>query len=224
MDESRPISTPMCTTTSLTKQSANPFELATEYRMLVGSLQYLSLTRPDVSFAVNKLSQFMHSATTTHWSALKRLLRYIKGSVETGIIINKHGSPLSLHGYSNADWAGDKDDYISTTGCELLWVTSLLNELGILLKTQPVLYCDNMGAKSLSANPVFHSRMKHIALAFHFVREQVQSGSLRVSFVSTEDQLADVLTKPLLRKRFHTLIDKLGLFSPVSCLRGHVKE
>ncbi|KAJ8637449.1 hypothetical protein MRB53_011716 [Persea americana] len=131
-----------------------------------------------------KQNVFMHSPTTTHWSALKRLLRYIKGSAETGIIINKHGSPLSLHGYSDADWAGDKDDYISTSGyllylgrtpiswtsrkqksvarssteaeyraladssCELLWVTSLLNELGILLKTQPVLYCDNMGAKS----------------------------------------------------------------------------
>lgn len=65
--------------------------------------------------------------------------------------------------------------------------------------------------------------MKHIALAFHFVREQVQKGLLRVAYVSTEDQLADVLTKPLLRQRFAILVRKLGLTSPVSNLRGHVR-
>lgn len=101
---------------------------------------------------------------------------------------------------------------------------SLLSELGVSSRSQPVLYCDNLGAKSLSSNPVFHSRMKHIALSFHFVRQHVQNNVLRVAYVSTEDQLADVLTKPLMRPRFNILTSKLGLTSPVSCLRGCVKE
>lgn len=218
----------------------------------------MSLTRPDIGFTVNKLSQFMHSPTSVHWSALKRLLRYLRGTREKGILISNNGS-FALLGFTDADWAGDRDDYISTTGyllylgctpiswrfrkqnsvarssteaeyraladscSKLMWITSLLSELGVKLNQQPVLYCDNLGAKSLSSNPVFHSRMKHIALAFHFVREQVHKGLLRVAYVSTEDQLADVLTKPLLRQRFATLVRKLGLTSPVSNLRGHVR-
>lgn len=107
---------------------------------------------------------------------------------------------------------------------ELMWISSLLSELGVKVNQQPVIYCDNLGAKSLSSNPVFHTRMKHIALAFHFVREQVQKGLLRVAYISTEDQLADVLTKPLPRQRFETLVHKLGLASPLSNLRGHVSD
>ncbi|CAM8959637.1 unnamed protein product [Rhodiola kirilowii] len=66
--------------------------------------------------------------------------------------------------------------------------------------------------------------MKHIALAFHFVRELVHKGLLRVAYVSTDDQLADVLTKPLPRPKFQTLVPKLGLSVPTSSLRGHVKD
>ena len=63
----------------------------------------------------------------------------------------------------------------------------------------PVIYCDNVGATSLYSNPVFHSRMKHVAIDFHFIRDQVQSGSLRVAHVSSKNQLDDALTKPLSR-------------------------
>jgi len=94
---------------------------------------------------------------------------------------------------------------------ELLWVIFLLTELDHTPKANPVIFCDNLGATHLSANPVFHSRMKRIALAYHFVRENVQNGKFRVSFVSTDDQLADILTKPLLRPRFDYLLSKLHL-------------
>ena len=80
---------------------------------------------------------------------------------------------------------------------ELLWVISLFTKFGHTPTTNPVIYCDNLFATHLSDNPVFHSRMKHIALAYHFVRENVQHGKFRVSFVSTDDQHADILTKPL---------------------------
>ncbi|KAL8166907.1 hypothetical protein V2J09_008406 [Rumex salicifolius] len=259
MTDCKPVSTPLNASTRLTRNSGTILASPTEYRMLLGSLQYLSLTRPDVAFAVNKLSQFMHSPTTDHWAALKRLLRFLNGTLDTGLVIHA-GSPLTLHCFSDADWAGDTDDYVSTTGyllylgktpiswsskkqrsvarssteaeykaladtaSELLWVMSLLRELHVSNAEQPVIYCDNMGATSLSSNPVFHSRMKHIALAFHFVREQVQKGLLRVSYISTNDQLADVLTKPLFRSKFSELCSKLGLSQRSTSLRGNVNE
>jgi len=237
MADTKPASTPLSATDKLLKDSDDLLPSPTEYRALVGSLQYLSLTRPDIAFSTNKLAQFMQNPRTAHWTALKRVLRYLAGSCDKGVFISTT-APLNLHTYSDADWAGDKDDYISTTGyllylgstptswssrkqhsvacssieaeykaladtaSELLWVLSLLTELGHTPKVNPVIYCDNLGATHLSANPVFHSRMKHIALAYHFVRENVQNGKFRVSFVSTDDQLADILTKLLVRPRF----------------------
>jgi len=246
MADTKPTSTPLPATDKLLNDSDDLLPSSIEYRALVGSLQYLSLTHPDIAFSTNKLAQFMQNPRTAHWTALKRVLRYLVGSCDKGVFISTT-APLNLHAYSDADWASDKDDYISTTGyllhlgitpiswssrkqrsvactsteaeykalpdmtSELLWVLSLLTELGHTPKANPVIYCDNLGATHLSANPVFHSRMKHIALAYQFVRENVQNGKFRVSFVSTDDQLADILTKPLLRPRFDYLLSKLHL-------------
>jgi len=74
-----------------------------------------------------------------------------------------------------------------------------------------VIYCDNIGATQLSSNPIFHSRMKHVAVDYHFIRDQVQSGQLRVTHVSSADQLADLLTKPLSTSTFQLFRDKIGL-------------
>jgi len=90
---------------------------------------------------------------------------------------------------------------------DLLWVLTLFTELGHTSTANPVIYCDNLGATHQSANFVYYSRMKHIALAYHFVRENVQNGKFRVSFVSTDD----ILTKPLLLPRFDYLLSKLHL-------------
>lgn len=87
-----------------------------------------------------------------------------------------------------------------------------------------MIYCDNAGATYVCANPVFHSKMKHIALDYHFVRENVQKGHLCVSYISTKDQLANALTKLLPRTIHHNLVSKIGLsyWSPI--LRGSIKE
>ncbi|KAL6333900.1 hypothetical protein AAG906_039311 [Vitis piasezkii] len=91
---------------------------------------------------------------------------------------------------------------VAATTAELRWVGSLLSELGISLTTSPVVYCDNVGATQLSSNPIFHSHMKHVAIDYHFIRDQVQSGLLRVAHVSSVDQLADLFTKPRLLLNF----------------------
>ena len=88
---------------------------------------------------------------------------------------------------------------------------SLLAELQIPVSYTPALYSDNLGATYLCANPVFHSRMKHVAIDYHFVRDLVQSSALRVVHVSSGDQLADALTKSLSRPRLLDLCDKIGV-------------
>ncbi|CAA7057458.1 unnamed protein product [Microthlaspi erraticum] len=240
MTNAKTVATPMEANSLLTLHSGTALDDATEYRMVVGSLQYLSLTRPDISFAVNKLSQFMHRPTNEHWAAVKRVLRYLLGTKTHGIFLPAKNTP-TLHAFTDADWAGNKDDYTSTsayvvylgshpvawsskkqtgvarssteaeyralasTTSEIFWTMSLLSELGITNTTTPVIYCDNIGATYLAANPVFHSRMKHITLDYHFVRQFVQGGQLRVTHVTSDDQLANALTKPLPRTRFQSL-------------------
>ena len=100
---------------------------------------------------------------------------------------------------------------VASTVAELQWICSLLIELGVDLPQQLVIYCDNVGATNLCANPVFHSRMKHVGLDYHFIRDHVQNGLLRVAHISSADQLVDLLTKPLPRQQFQHLKTKIGL-------------
>lgn len=78
-------STPMSSTGHLTLNDGSPPANATQFRSLVGGLQYLQLTRPDIAFAINKLAQFMHAPTQTHWTTAKRLLRYLKHTIHFGL-------------------------------------------------------------------------------------------------------------------------------------------
>uniref|UniRef100_A0A2N9FMC6 Integrase catalytic domain-containing protein n=1 Tax=Fagus sylvatica TaxID=28930 RepID=A0A2N9FMC6_FAGSY len=114
MWDCKPCSTPCCTSVKLTKQIGTPLPDATTFRSLVGALQYLTFTRPDLAYTVNSLCQFMHAPTDIHLSAAKRVLRYIRGSLHLGLTFSP-GS-LQLHAYSDADWAGDPDTRRSTTG------------------------------------------------------------------------------------------------------------
>jgi hypothetical protein len=88
---------------------------ATNYRSIVGGLQYLTLTRPDISFLVNKICQFLHAPTTVHLTAAKRILRYVRGTADLGLQII-HFDSMLVSGFSNADWAGSVDDRRSTGG------------------------------------------------------------------------------------------------------------
>jgi histone deacetylase 1/2 len=227
---------------------------STRYRSMVGALQYLTLTRPDISFSVNKVCQYLHAPTTVHLTAVKRILRYVKDTITTGLTFRKSSSTL-ISAFSDADWAGCVDDRRSTGGfaiflgpnliswsarkqatvsrssteaeykslanatVEVIWVETLLKELGIKLQRAPCLWCDNMGATYLSANPIFHARTKHIEIDFHFVREKVAAGTLKVQFISSRDQLADIFTKALGREALDRLKFDTNLV-PTSLDRG----
>lgn len=112
MVNAKPIVTHVASTQSLVL-AGTKLENPTEYCAAVGSLQYLTVTQSDIAFDVNRLSQFMHCPTTDHCEVFKRVLCYLAGTI-THSIYFLASSQLSLHAYSDADWAGDKDDYSST--------------------------------------------------------------------------------------------------------------
>jgi hypothetical protein len=99
---------------------------ATQYRSIVGALQYLTLIRPDLAFPVNKVCQFLHSPTASHWAAVKRILRYVKQSINVGLKIGK-SKFLLVGGFSDSDWAGCLDDRRSTGGFAVFLGSNLVS-------------------------------------------------------------------------------------------------
>ena len=248
MENCNATTTPLSTSERLARDTGTPLgaDDSFRYHSVVCGLQYLTLTRPDISFAVNKVCQFLSQPTDVHWESVKRILRYVKGTLQTGLHIRK--SPLSgISVFTDADWAGDVDDRHSTSGfavfvgpnliscrskkqptvsrssteaeykalangaTETIWLESLLKELGMVQQRTPILWCDNIGATYLTANLVFHARTKHIEIDFYSVRERAAAGALDVKFISTNDQLADVFTKPATRQMLDRFKTNLNL-------------
>jgi hypothetical protein len=127
MQNCKPSPTPLSTTEKLSKFEGEPLgaEDSTRYRSIVGALQYLTVTRPDLAFLVNNVCQFLHKLTTTHWTAVKRILRYIKHTSELGLSFVKSKS-LVLSAYSDADWAGSVDNRKSKGGFAIFFGPDLL--------------------------------------------------------------------------------------------------
>jgi hypothetical protein len=114
MFDTKPAKTPCIPNTRLTLTEGTPLQEPHSYRSLVGALHYLTFTRPDLSFAVHQVCQFMHSPTTTHLTAAKRILRYLRGTLHHGIAFTP--GPMTLSAFTDADWAGDPSDRKSTSG------------------------------------------------------------------------------------------------------------
>jgi hypothetical protein len=100
---------------------------------------------------------------------------------------------------------------VANATSEIMWIQTLLKELGISAPRMAKLWCDNMGAKYLSANPMFHARTKHIEVDFHFVREIVLNNLLQIDFVPTGDQVADGFTKALAVRQLENFKHNLNL-------------
>ncbi|KAH0706464.1 hypothetical protein KY289_011540 [Solanum tuberosum] len=249
MDNCKGVSTPMCSSVPLRVTDGSPPTDATRYRRTLGKLQYLSLTRHDISYAVNKLWQFMHTPTDEHWKSVKRVLRYLKETASSGLHIVR-SSDSNLYMYTDADWAGDPNDIISTSGyiiffgpnpvswsskkqcavarssteaeyksvanalAEIMWVWNLLHKLHVSIWKTPIIYCDNVGVTYLSHNPVFHTHMKHVAVDFAYVRDQVHAHRVNVTHAHACDQLAHTFTKPLRKLAFTRCRSKLGIVTP----------
>uniref|UniRef100_A0A2N9IGZ9 Integrase catalytic domain-containing protein n=1 Tax=Fagus sylvatica TaxID=28930 RepID=A0A2N9IGZ9_FAGSY len=126
LTDSKTVSTPLELNVKLNTTDGEPLSDATLYRQLVGSLIYLTVTRPDLAYAVHLVSQFMSAPRSTHYAAVLRILRYIKGTLFHGLHFSAQSS-LELRAYADADWAGDPTDRRSTTGYCFLLGSSLIS-------------------------------------------------------------------------------------------------
>ncbi|KAG7584280.1 Reverse transcriptase RNA-dependent DNA polymerase [Arabidopsis suecica] len=236
------------------------FQDPTYFRCLAGKLQYLTLTRPDIQFAVNYICQKMHIPSVSDFNLLKRVLRYLKGTLKMGLYLTSE-TDYTPRAYCDSDHAGCKQtrrstggfctflgsniiswsakrqptvarssteaEYrcVSDTAAELSWIGALMKEIGLPQTNIPEIYCDNLSAVYLSANPVLHTRSKHFATHFHYAREMVAMGTLIVKHIPAHLQIADIFTKPLPQASFFSLRFKLGVdYPPTSSLQGDVKD
>nr|XP_020174463.1 uncharacterized mitochondrial protein AtMg00810-like [Aegilops tauschii subsp. strangulata] len=186
-----PATTPIDTKAKVSALESSPASDAAFYRSIVGALQYLTLTRPDLQYVVPQVCLHMHAPRDSHWTLVKRILRYIRGTPSMGLTFTASAS-TDLVAYSDADWAGCPDTRCSTSGyCVYLgpsliswssqrqptvsrssaeaeyravanavakcsWLRQLLQELLCDVHKATLVYCDNVSAVYLSANPVHH--------------------------------------------------------------------
>ncbi|KAJ9535148.1 hypothetical protein OSB04_un001773 [Centaurea solstitialis] len=197
LSDNKVASTPLeHTNPHLTPNAGTPLQDPTRYRQLVGSLVYLTVTRPDIAYAVHTVSQFMAAPCSDHYAAAPCFMGYT----------SPPKSSLLLRGFSDADWDSDMTDRRSTTGyCfflgdsliswrskkqsltarssteaeyraladttqELIWLRWLLSDMGAPQLSPTPLWCDNNSAIQIAHNDVFPERTKHIEIDCHFTR------------------------------------------------------
>jgi hypothetical protein len=259
MVEAKPITTSYVVGQHLSTEG-KLFSNPTLFRSLAGTLQYLTIARPNLSFSVNSICQYMHASTEDHFRALKCILRYVKGTVHHGLQLHRNPS-RDLLAYSDADWAGCPNTRRSTTGyliflgpnliswcskkqstvsrssaeaeyrslavptAEVAWIVQLFRDLHLQLPSPPKLICDNKSVIFMAVNPVTRPRSKHITIDYHFVRELIANGSLKVAFVPSHLQLADSFTKGVPKPQFLLFRNKLHVVpSSMLSLKGVIRN
>ena len=246
MNDCNTIKTPMEVHLKLQREAEGKPMNSTNFKSLIGSLQYLMNTRPDIVYSVSYLSRFMDKPSSEHLVAAKRILRYLNGTVNFGILYKRGEKVMKITGYSDSDFAGDINDRKSTSGliffmgglpitwnsmkqrvvalstCEAeyiaissaayqsLWISLLIKELMSVEENLVRILVDNKSAMELTRNPVYHNRRKHIDTRHHFIRDCIEEGLIKLDYVRTEDQLADLFTKLLGRVKFYEFRAKIS--------------
>ncbi|GJX67095.1 putative ribonuclease H-like domain-containing protein, partial [Tanacetum coccineum] len=167
------------------------------YRSMIGSLMYLTASRPDIMFAVCACSRFQVTLKSSHLSVVKRIFRYLKGKPKLGLWYPRVSS-FDLESYSDSDYAGANLDRKSTTrGCQFLGRRLISWQC----KKQTIMATSTIEAEYVAAasccgqNPVYHSKTKHIAIRHHFIRDAYEKKLIQVLKIYTDDNVADLLTK-----------------------------
>ncbi|GJV31895.1 retrovirus-related pol polyprotein from transposon TNT 1-94 [Tanacetum coccineum] len=209
------VDTPMTENKKLDEDLQGKQVDATLYRGMIGSLMYLTASRPDLNYVVCLCARYQAKPTEKHLQTVKRIFRYLNGTINMGLWYSKD-TDMSLTAYADADHAGCQDTRRSTSGSAQFLGDKLVSWSSKKQKALPYripLYCDNKSAIALCCNNVQHSRAKNIDIRYHFIKEQVENGIVELYFVRTEYHLANIFTKPLPRERFNFLIEKLGMRS-----------
>eukprot|EP00253_Pinus_taeda_P035373 PITA_35373 len=228
MQDCKPATTPMEPGLKLSAQSSSLPVDETSFRQLVGSLIYLTATRPDISFAVRYISRFMFAPKADHWIAAKRVLRYVCGTSNYGILYTRSSDPI-LSGYTDFDWAGSVDDRKSTAGYvfslgsgAVTWTSK--KQQAVALSSTEAEYrgaVKHPGVLKLAKNLVFHERTKHVETHCHYIRQLVEDGSVQLRYVPTTEQRADIFTKPLDPDKFVKFRGSIGVVNRLSIKGGY---
>jgi hypothetical protein len=248
MQDCKSIATPTCggDIQIAASHEGNPCD-ATLYKSIVGKIMYAMVcTRPDLAFAITLLTRNMQSPTEQHMQMALRVLRYIKGTLDYGILLGNDYKTY-LVPYCDANWAGDIGDRKSTGGYaiflhgspiawqsrkqkvvaqstaeseymelsnttkEAVWFDVLLSGMHHLTPRPHVIYEDNQSAIHMAGNGNNHGRTKHIDVRYHYIREKIKEGVVTIQHIPTDQQIADIFTKPLPRPRFEALRALLGV-------------
>eukprot|EP00253_Pinus_taeda_P015599 PITA_15599 len=201
----------------------------TEYRQLVGALMFLVNSHPNICFAVNTLSQHMVEPHHSHWIGAKNLLRYLRGTITRGLRYTV--GDVRLLGYTDADWTGSVVDWKNTSGCyfslgsaSISWMSKKQKSVALSITEAEYIAANHSWVEihyqrcettwsgiRLSENPVFHDRSKHIDIKYHYIRDMVQRGAIRLQHIGTDEQVADIFTEPLRKVKFPTFRERLGV-------------
>ncbi|GKE62062.1 putative ribonuclease H-like domain-containing protein, partial [Tanacetum coccineum] len=170
------------------------------YRSMIGSLMYLTASRPDIMFAVCACARFQVTPKVSHLRVVKRIFRYLKGQPKLGLWYPRD-SPFDLEAFSDSDYTGASLDRKSITGgCQFLgkrlisWQCKKMLDYGFNFMNTKI-HIDNESTICIMKNPVFHSKTKHIEIRHHFIRDSYEKKLIQVIKIHTDHNVADLLTK-----------------------------
>ncbi|KAL7102039.1 hypothetical protein ACP275_08G094700 [Erythranthe tilingii] len=205
------------------------------YRSLVGSLIYLTSTRPDIVHSVTYVSRYMSEPNKLHFAAAKRILRYLQGTKKQGLKYEKEennaliGSRIVIGqviGWSSKKQktvalSSSEAEYIAAAdaACEAVWLRRILSDLQEKQVHVTTIFCGNMSTIAMTKNPIFHARSKHIELRHHFIRDLVDEEEISMKFVNPNDQVADFLTKAVTIEKLEKFKKKLKIMNSEGVLK-----
>ncbi|KAK1383202.1 hypothetical protein POM88_020937 [Heracleum sosnowskyi] len=206
MEDCATASTPIATATKLDPNQGTEVDV-THYRGMIGSLLYLTASRPDIMFTTCLCARFQAKSREPHMIAVKRIFRYLKGTPSLGLCKKQKSISTSTA----------EAEYLVAGSCcvQIMWMRNQLLDYGLSYSKIPI-YCDNQSAIAMTGNPVQHSLTKHISIRYHFIRERVLEGTIELHFVPTDQQLADIFTKPLPEATFNKKV-----WNSVTFDKGH---
>ncbi|CAB0015587.1 unnamed protein product [Nesidiocoris tenuis] len=202
-------------------------------------------TRIDINYAVTHLSQFNNCFKEDHWKAAKRVLRYLKGTINYELTYSRNDDELKC--YADADWGNCKIDRHSFSGylftlsgaaiswtskkqrtvalssleaelvslsesCkEAIYLRRFLDELGYPIKLPLLIHNDSQGAQATIRNPIYRSKTKHIDIRNNFIKQNLDEGIVNIQYLSTDEMVADFLTKSLSKMKHEFCTTSAGI-------------